>query len=331
MDEQRSVLRVGAWVAALAVFLLLLRGGVLEPLTRLPSGGWTMTALVFLQTGRLVRLPEQERPLQTQPLTEQPQQSRPSPSVTVVREDLAHVSVFYGTTYRPDLEQLLIKPLSWELRSAEPTVLILHTHATECYTPESGEEIVFSGDYRTQEQEHNMVYIGQQVADILRSGGVGVIHDTTFHDSPSYQEAYASSREAVQAYLTQYPSIRLILDLHRDANGGGGSQLVTAATVGGERSAQLMLVVGSDEGGSTHPNWQENLALALKLQAVLEWENPGLCRDIHFRSQRFNQDLSPGCLLVEVGAAGNTRAEAALAAQALAQGILALANGVNTS
>ena len=92
-----------------------------------------------------------------------------------------------------------------------------------------------------------------------------------------------------------------------------------------------MLVVGSDAGGLSHPHWQENMALAVKLHAQLEKNCPGICRPISFRSQCFNQDLSPGALLVEVGAAGNTRAEALLATEQLAQGILALAHGTVTS
>ena len=338
MENNREMFRMTGVVVALAVFLQLLSSGALEPLTRLPSGGWPLTALVFLQTGRLVRLPEQAGPQPTEPIqtpSQIPSQTQPAlpgaPSLSMTGEDLSYISLSYGCDYRPDLEQLLTKPLSWDLRSPEPTVLILHSHATECYTPAAGEEIALSGDYRTLDQEQNMVFIGEQVAEILREGGVGVIHDTTLHDSPSYETAYSSARVAIRDYLTRYPSIRLVLDLHRDANGGGGAQLVTTATVGGQRSAQLMLVVGTDAGGSRHDSWQENLALALKLQAVLEWENPGLCRDINFRAQRFNQDLTLGSLLVEVGAAGNTRAEAAVAARALAQGILALANGVNTS
>lgn len=342
MENNRRVLRLGAIVVAMAVFLQLLSSGVLEPLTRLPTKGWPLRALVFLQTGRWVRLPEDpplsapqaSEPAGTVPTrpTQQNQPERPqTPSLTVSREDMTYIEVSYGCQYRPDLEPLLTKPLFWDLRSSEPTVLILHSHATECYTPAAGEEIVFSGDYRTQDPGQNMIFIGQQVADILRAGGIGVIHDTALHDSPSYEAAYSSARVAIQEYLNRYPSIQLVLDLHRDASGSGGTQMVTTATVGGQKSAQLMLVVGTDAGGSRHDNWQENLALALKLQAVLEWENPGLCRDLNFRSQRFNQDLTPGSLIVEVGAAGNTRAEAALAAQALAQGILALANGVNTS
>ena len=340
MDRNRSIIRTSAVVVAIAVFLQLLSSGVLEPLTRLPTKGWPLKALVFLQTGRWVRLPEQNlsvtEPTQpTEPAATVGPTTQisgpPALSLSISREDMTYIEISYGCQYRPEMESLLTKPLAWDLRSAEPTVLILHSHATECYTPAEGEQIDFSGDYRTRDTGQNMIYIGQQVADILRAGGVGVIHDTTLHDSPSYEDAYSSARVAIEAYLTQYPSIRLVLDLHRDATGGGGGQLVTAATVDGQKSAQLMLVAGSDAGGSKHDHWQENLALALKLQTVLEWENPGLCRPLNFRSQRFNQDLTLGSLIVEVGAAGNTRQEAAIAAKALAQGILALANGVNTS
>jgi len=206
-------------------------------------------------------------------------------------------------------------------------VLILHTHATECYTAAEGEDIPLSGDYRTEDPAHNMLSVGDHVAKLLAEGGIGVIHDRTLHDSPSYNDAYVNSRKTAQAYLEQYPTIQLVLDLHRDASGAGGQQLVTVGSVDGQRSAQLMLVVGTDESGKNHPNWQENLALALKLTAVLEREDPGLCRSINLRKERFNQDLSAGGLIVEVGAAGNTRQEALLAAGALAEGILKLAKG----
>ena len=105
----------------------------------------------------------------------------------------------------------------------------------------------------------------------------------------------------------------------------------TSAIVDGKESARLMMVVGTNAGGMNHPNWEENLALALKLHVVLEKRYPGLCRAISFRKQRFNQDLSPGAMLIELGAAGNTHAEALVAAEALAQGILELARGSATS
>jgi len=335
MDEQRAVLRTGLWIVALAVFLRLLGTGALDRLTRLPSDPGTLSLLVYLQTGRKVRLPTKlpvtpQLPQPTQPAppeTVVPQPTQPAPETNITAEDMNYVNLSYGGSYRPELEPLLLSPLSWDLADGQPRVLILHTHATECYTPSQGETLSMTGDYRTEDPAYNMLSVGEYVAKRLAEGGVGVIHDRTLHDSPSYNEAYVNSRKTVQDYLQKYPSIQLVLDLHRDASGSGAEQLVTVGTVDGQRSAQLMLVVGTDESGKNHPNWQENLALALKLTAVLEREDPGLCRSINLRSQRFNQDLSAGGLIVEVGAAGNTRQEALLAAGALAEGILKLAKG----
>ena len=119
-----------------------------------------------------------------------------------------------------------------------------------------------------------------------------------------------------------------MLEIHRDAvESSNGEQLGFTTTVNGRETARLMMVVGSDAGGLTHPNWPENMSLAVKLHAQLEKLAPGSCRPISFRSQRFNQDLSPGALIVEVGAAGNTQAEALAAAELLGQAILDLAKG----
>ena len=161
----------------------------------------------------------------------------------------------------------------------------------------------------------------------MRAQGIGVIHDTTLHDYPSYNDAYGSSRTGMKEYLERYPSIRLVLDLHRDAyEDANGNQVAQTVFSQGTRIAPLMFVVGSDYGGA-HPNWQENLALALKLQTLIDARCPGICRNINLRSQKFNQDLSPGTLLVEVGAAGNTHDEALRAAEMLAGGIIRLAYG----
>ena len=332
MDKHRPVLRMGAWIVALAVFLRLLGTGALDRLTRLPTDPGTLSLIIYLQTGRKVNLPVKlpQLPQQTQPHpseTTAPEVIQPTPGVDISTDDMSYVNLSYGGKYRPELESLLISPLSWDLSDGQPRVLILHTHATECYTPAAGESVALSGEYRTQDPDHNMLSVGEHVAKRLAEGGIGVIHDRTLHDSPSYNDAYVNSRKTVQAYLEKYPTIQLVLDLHRDASGSGAQQLITVGTVDGQRSAQLMLVVGTDESGRNHPNWQQNLALALKLTAILEREDPGLCRNINLRKERFNQDLSVGGLIVEVGAAGNTRQEALLAAGALAEGILKLAKG----
>ena len=123
-----------------------------------------------------------------------------------------------------------------------------------------------------------------------------------------------------------------MLDIHRDSvTDKNGKQVRLTADINGKKSAQLMLVVGTDANGLKHPDWPDNMALAVKLHAQLEKSVPGICRPISFRKQRFNQDLSPGALIVEVGAAGNSRQEALLAAEQLARAILALAKGTAVS
>lgn len=331
MDHQRQVLRAGAAVIVLAILLRLLGGGILTPPEGLPDDPNVLSFLIYLQTGRAVRFPpevpaptvEATLPPQTQPPTE-PEETLPVFSP----EDMELLQVSYGCGYRPDLQSLLLSPLSWDLTGEEPAVLIVHTHATESYTRAEAEDYTESAAYHTLDEQYNMVSLGDEVARILEAGGIRVIHDRSYHDEPSYNDSYANARTSIAEYLRQYPSIQMVLDIHRDASGeADGSQMVTAGTVGGQRSAQLMMVVGTDASGNYHPGWQQNLALALKLTAVLEQTDPGLTRPVNLRAQRFNTDMTAGSLLIEVGSAGNTHAEALLAANALARGILALAKG----
>ena len=216
-----------------------------------------------------------------------------------------------------NIPALLTQPLSWSLYEKEPTVLILHTHTSESYTYTGGYKE--DGAYRTLDENYNMLRVGQALAEKLEQAGIGVIHDQTFHDHPSYNGAYAHARTSLEAYLTQYPSIRLVIDLHRDAvTDSKGNQLAYCC---GD-AARLMLVVGTNHG-----DWTENMALAVKLQARLEQLQPGICRPMVLRGQRFNQDLSPGTILVEVGAAGNTLDQALAAIDPLSKAIVDLADG----
>ena len=135
-------------------------------------------------------------------------------------------------------------------------------------------------------------------------------------------------KQTIERYLAAYPTIQMVLDLHRDAaEDAGGVPVALTAYPDGEACAELMLVVGTDEGGLPHPDWQENLANALKLQALLNRSAPGLCRDLDLRTERFNQHETPGSLLVEVGASGNTLAEALRSARILGNALVKLIRG----
>lgn len=231
------------------------------------------------------------------------------------------VKLYYAANIQPDIAELLQKPLQWNLTGEEPSVLILHTHATESYSRQ-GENYTETSAWRTLDADYNMLALGKLVAEILKENNIPVIHDESLYDHPSYNGSYSRARKTLQQMLENHPGIRLVLDLHRDASGGEEGQMRTKAEVEGQTSAQLMVVIGTN-----HENYEENLSLGLKLHALLEQRSPGIMRPLQLRGQRFNQDLSPGALLIEVGAAGNTHPEAKLAAEELARAIIALAEG----
>ena len=152
-----------------------------------------------------------------------------------------------------------------------------------------------------------------------------VIHDPKINDYPSYNSSYWTTLQQIEKWKTQYPNIQMVIDIHRDgAEDDQGNALALSAAVGGESCARLMLVVGTDQGGLSHPNWQENFANALKLQSVLEGMYPGLCRPIDLRTERFNQHAAPGSILIEVGSHGNTLPQAIASAKLLGTGIAAM-------
>ena len=315
--EQKAI-QVGT---AVLIFALLLR------LTGAWEGGKQEIGrtLFFLSTGRLVTetVPDQTESDQT-PTTQPPAVDAVVPVFGSAQETLVQVNASWQVDTLPLLEQ----PLTWNLKGEEPTVLILHSHGTESY--EKKEDYQEISPYRTLDNGYNMVSVGDRVAQLLEAEGIRVIHDKTLHDYPSYNNAYTNARQAIETCLSENPSVCLVLDLHRDAaEDAEGNQKVSSVTINGVSTANLMLVMGSDKGSLSYPHWEQNLALAVKLQAQLEQTHPGLCKPIKLGTSRYNQDLSTGALLIEVGTAGNTRAEALAAAELLAEGILALAKGAN--
>ena len=325
---EQKVLRFSTVVIVGALILRLLSGVGLDFVLSPKAASWMM----FLQTGRLSKPVNLESTDTTTPTTPTSVPVTPSPSEpssisvpTFSPDDADAITVSSGFSYQADLPALLVKPLSWDLTGEYPTVLIVHSHSSESY---NGGGYTETSPYHTLDPDHNMLSIGAYVAELLEAGGISVIHDTAIHDNPSYDLSYTNSRKSVREYLKRYPSIRLVLDLHRDSyEDAAGNQIAHTVFSEGEVLAPLMFVVGTDYGGLTHPNWQENLSLALKLQTQLEDLCPGICRNLNLRTQRFNQDLSVGSLLVEVGASGNTHAQAIKAAEMLAKAVLSLAHG----
>ena len=243
-------------------------------------------------------------------------------------EEADGIRISGACSYTPDKQTLLLQPSSLDFQQDGPTVLIVHTHSSEAYTMEAGFEYPESDELRTQDSRYSVIRIGDEIAQILQDAGIDVLHDTEPNDYPNYNGAYERMRQTIEGYLAAYPTIQMVLDLHRDAaEDAGGVPVALTAYPDGEACAELMLVVGTDEGGLPHPDWQENLANALKLQALLNRSAPGLCRDLDLRTERFNQHETPGSLLVEVGASGNTLAEALRSARILGNALVKLIRG----
>ena len=319
MDWERRCMQLCAGVLILAVYLRLWAGGVLTPVGQALQSRDAASFLLYLHTGRVVRLISPE----TVPAVPVIQISEQTPVVFEGRDmELVEISDEPGLS--PDSEALLTAPLELELADGEPRVLILHSHTTESYT-QTGERYEETSPYRTLDPGHNMIALGRIVADILRDAGIGVIHDTDFHDYPSYNGSYSHAAASTKAYLEEYPTIELILDLHRDAADTPTGQMATRCSIGGEEAARLMFVLGTDKR-LDHPDWERNLSLALKLQVLLEKENPGICRSLTLSKNRYNQHLGNTALIVEIGAAGNTLDQAKLAARELGEAIVQLAN-----
>lgn len=331
MKTEQKSLRIGAAVILFAIVLRFLGSGFTADISALLEDFSLPSLLFYAGTGRVVHFPAAEEAEPTEAVPEPTQTQAESipeePVLPVFSEaDATLVSVKNYPGYSIDVPAMLNTPLKWDLTAEEPTVLIFHSHTCESY--ENTEGYTPSDPYRTQDPQYNMISIGSHLAQCLQEKGISVIHDTTVHDYPSYDDAYSLSRKTVQQYLEQYPSISLVLDIHRDAyQDANGNQARDTVTVNGKESSRLMLVAGTDASGYTHTAWRENLSIAVKLHTVLQKQYPGLCRDVTMRSYYFNQDLSPGALLVEVGTAGDTRQDALYAAELLADGIAQLAYG----
>ena len=220
-------------------------------------------------------------------------------------------------------------PFDVEVDSDEPQVLILHTHATETY--QTWPDLIYDPDFtaRTQNTALNMCAVGEKMTQVLNEAGINTLHDTTLHDSPSYTESYDRSYVTTQAYLEKYPSIKVVLDVHRDAiEDSDGTRVKPLCTINGEDTAQVMIIAGCDNGSSIRlPNWRLNLRFAAAWEEAMESRTPGLTRPVMCAYRYYNQDLTTGSLLIEIGGHANTVTEAIRAGQYAAEALAVLLGG----
>lgn len=224
-----------------------------------------------------------------------------------------------------NLKSLYESQLPYKIeKNGTPQVLIVHTHTTESFLTESRNYYTDADLTRTLNEEYNMVKLGNIIEEKLNSAGIKTLHDHTTHDYPAYNGSYTRSADTIKSYLKKYPSIKIVIDLHRDAISGGGTDKVKPVVeINGKKAAQVMIVMGSQSGSVTnYPNWQENLKLAVKLQKQLEGMYPSLARSISLVSKIYNQNLTKGSILVEIGTEVNSIDEVSYSAELVGNALI---------
>jgi len=226
------------------------------------------------------------------------------------------------TDYDIDAPALLKADDPVRLSGDQVQVLVMHTHGTESYTPTAQFNYTPSDTDRTTDCNYNVVRVGREITKILNEKGIKTVHSETLNDSPAYSGAYNRALSDITAWIKENPSVKLVIDVHRDAMvTQSGVRYKTEAEIDGHQTAQLMLVCGTDGGGLVHDGWRDNLSFQLKLQQRLNTTYPGLMRPLNLRAARFNQHVTPGSMLVEVGTTGNTLEEALSSARLFAEGL----------
>ncbi len=215
-------------------------------------------------------------------------------------------------------------PFSIQLNSSEPQVLIMHTHATETY--QLDENLWYDPAFtaRSTDNAVNMVAVGAEIVAQLNAAGINTVQDTTLHDYPSYNGSYERSNQTVRSWLEKYPSIKVVLDIHRDAiEYEDGTRVKPVADINGMTAAQVMIICGADNGGNL-PNFKQNLTFAAALENQMESMFPGLTRPVLFDYRYYNQDLTTGSLLLEMGGHASTLEEAKYSGRLVGQALAAL-------
>ena len=220
------------------------------------------------------------------------------------------IAVDNRTDYAVDTAALLKARLKITLAPDKPAVLIIHTHGSEAYRPDGKDQYVESDPYRTQDMSQTVMHVGDTLTEVFEKAGISVIHDKGIYDYPSYQASYTNSNAAIQSILKKYPSIRIVIDVHRDhIEDDDGNVYRTLAQVGDTTCAQVKFVMGTNFSGLKHPNWKDNLMLALNIQKEMNTLYPSLAKPIELSQYRYNQQATPGSMIIEVGCTGNTLQE----------------------
>ncbi len=201
-------------------------------------------------------------------------------------------------------QTLLEKDISLSEGNGGPQILIYHTHSQETFADS------IPGDSNT-----SIIGAGEYLAGLLHDTyGYEVLHHTGEYDVESRDYAYSNALPNIEAVLAEYPSIEVVIDLHRDAV-ADDTKLVSQQN--GKTAAQVMFFNGlsytkkqGDIAYLENPYIDDNLAFAFQMQVLCNEYYPGLTRRIYLKGYRYNMHLCSKSLLIELGAQTNTCDEA---------------------
>lgn len=223
----------------------------------------------------------------------------PNPIAENANVQYGNVKIKNQTTY--NLTEDILNP---NIKIDNKNILIFHTHSCESYTPSEKYQYSQTGNYRTTDKNYSVIRVGNELENYLKQYNINVIHDTSYHDYPSYTGSYTRSLQTVENILKTNQS-DIIIDLHRDAVGSRPDYAPTVK-IGEDYAAQIMFVIGTNEGGLWHPNWQQNLKFAVMVQQKAEEMYPGLFKPIMLTKSRYNQHTGKYANIMEIGSTGNT-------------------------
>ena len=142
-------------------------------------------------------------------------------------------------------------------------------------------------------------------------------------DDPVYNYSYSRSRERIEEILREYPSVKIVLDIHRDGIADGDTRIAPVADIDGRKAAQIMIICGCDDGTGILPGYMDNLRFASYIQNAVEKDNNGITRPMLFDYRFYNQDLAEASLVIEFGALANDIEQVKYSAELVGKSIAA--------
>jgi stage II sporulation protein P len=241
--------------------------------------------------------------------------------------DLQIQSKIPSSVYNPDIKSLLSDGADLTIKDkSKPTILVYHSHTTESYSLlDSGYYI--SSDARSKDESRNMVRVGDELVAYLEKAGFNVIHDREIHDT-DYNSSYDSSREVVEKYLEEYPSIEITIDVHRDdITYENKTKVKPTVEINGKKAARMMIISGCEYNRvKNFPDWEYNLKFDLAVQNKVNDMYSGLMRPILFSERKYNMYETHNSFLLEIGTDANTLDEACYSARLFGKALGELLN-----